>query len=197
MNNLTDADRAASENQKILANQLRPPALLPTAYKHKRYLFAGVVALQIISFLGVGAAKAYTLGTGTVVALKTVPVDPYDPFRGDYVRLNYEKFPTGWRNIDGGPVLDYYVLLEKGEPYWHVVESGPNKPVAKANQIVIKGKYGKYGYFGGGSDFDFGIGRYYVREGTGLALEREKSLKVEVAVDCFNNAVIKSVSAVK
>ena len=43
---------------------------------------------MIIGFITV---KEFTLQTGEVVTLKTVPVDPRDLFRGDYVILSDRK----------------------------------------------------------------------------------------------------------
>jgi uncharacterized membrane-anchored protein len=44
----------------------------------------GVVIAGLIVFLG------YPLWTGTDVVLKTLPVDPFDPIRGQYLTIRYE-----------------------------------------------------------------------------------------------------------
>ena len=49
----------------------------------------GIVALQLVFILGLVAYKEVTLRFGTEVMLQTVPVDPRDLFRGDYVTLRY------------------------------------------------------------------------------------------------------------
>ncbi len=48
-----------------------------------------IVVFWLLIFSGFIAYKEYTLRTGTEVILKTMPVDPRDLFRGDYVTLNY------------------------------------------------------------------------------------------------------------
>ena len=42
-------------------------------------------------------------------------------------------------------------------------------------------------------ELDFGIGTYFVPEGTGLVIERANDVKVRVAVDTDGTAVIKEV----
>jgi uncharacterized membrane-anchored protein len=84
--------------------------------------------------------------------------------------------------------------LEKCEPYWHVLGRSIKRPKVSGNQVVIKGKRENHRFLGGPQGYNFGIERFYVKEGSGLVLEQQKALKVEVAVDNFNNAVIKSVS---
>src|SRR5437870_4299490 len=48
------------------------------------------MSLQMVLLTALGATKAYTLVTGTIIELHAQPVDPHDIFRGDYLRLNYD-----------------------------------------------------------------------------------------------------------
>ena len=51
-------------------------------------IFIFIIWFVIIAgFIGY---KEYTLSQGQKILLKTIPLDPRDLFRGDYVVLNYE-----------------------------------------------------------------------------------------------------------
>ncbi|HZA25209.1 MAG TPA: GDYXXLXY domain-containing protein, partial [Dehalococcoidia bacterium] len=51
--------------------------------------FWGIVAAQLVLLLAMVGFKEYTLRTGTVVTLQTVPVDPRSILQGDYAILQY------------------------------------------------------------------------------------------------------------
>lgn len=56
----------------------------------KRWLPIAVVVMQV-AMLGFMAGEREWIATmGTKISLRTAPIDPQDPMRGDYVRLNYE-----------------------------------------------------------------------------------------------------------
>ncbi len=56
--------------------------------------------------------------------------------------------------------------------------------------MFIKGKVRK-GF--GGSNVEYGIESYFVPEGEGRVIERNRDLEGKVAIDKFGNAVLKSV----
>jgi len=85
-------------------------------------IFLGIGILWIIIILGFVAFKEFTLKTGEEVMLKTMPVDPRDLFRGDYVILSYEignldigSLPTNSANFRVNDQV--YVALIKEENY--------------------------------------------------------------------------------
>jgi uncharacterized membrane-anchored protein len=55
-----------------------------------RAKFVMAVCLQALLLAGIIGYREFRLNTGFRVLLKTVPVDPRDLFRGDYVRLSYD-----------------------------------------------------------------------------------------------------------
>lgn len=55
-----------------------------------RFKFIVFVLLQALLLIGIIAYRDHWVSTGERIILKTVPVDPRDIFRGDYVRLDYE-----------------------------------------------------------------------------------------------------------
>jgi len=56
----------------------------------KRWLGAIVAVLQIGVLAYMAGEREWILRTGEPVFVRTAPIDPRDPMRGDYVRLDYE-----------------------------------------------------------------------------------------------------------
>ena len=159
-----------------------------------RIAFILVVAAQLALLIGMVGFKEFTLQTGTDVVLQTVPVDPRSLLQGDYVILRYEiGIPE--RARDAYPLLrnlpsanrgsQWYVTLKQQGGVW--VATGYYLSRQQAGPVAIKGNYNSRG------ELDFGIGTYFVPEGTGLAIERANDVKVRVAVDTDGTAVIKEV----
>jgi uncharacterized membrane-anchored protein len=55
-----------------------------------RVKFLLIVCLQALLLSGIIAYRQHWIDTGEKIVLKTTPMDPRDPFRGDYVNLTYE-----------------------------------------------------------------------------------------------------------
>lgn len=158
-------------------------------YKRTGKLLAAVVGVQLALLACVAVPAAYTLHTGQVVTLKTAPVDPYDMFRGDYVRLGYDISNV---NIDkqapeGSTV---YAALQPSGEFWTVRTASTTKPALLAGEVCIKGRLENQW----GNRIHYGIEQVYVPEKTGYKAERADHLKVDVAVDEAGNAVIKRVT---
>lgn len=177
----------------------------------KKILYLTVIFWLLI-FSGFIAYKEYTLRTGTEVMLKTLPVDPRDLFRGDYVILNYEISTLDMGKI---PAEDsyftyndrIYLALELKDGY------GVPKKIYRTppeNEFYIKGTVKDVLYEWETDESDlateetikelrihYGIESYFVPEGRGIEIEREqragsKGVDVKVIVDKYGNAIIKS-----
>lgn len=158
-------------------------------YKRTGKLLAAVVGVQLALLACVAVPAAYTLHTGQVVTLKSAPVDPYDMFRGDYVRLGYDISNV---NIDkqapeGSTV---YAALQPSGEFWTVRTASTTKPALLAGEVCIKGRLENHW----GNRIHYGIEQVFVPEKTGYKAERADHLKVDVAVDEAGNAVIKRVT---
>ncbi len=191
--------------------------------KRRTLYFWVAVALQVMVLVGMTGIRAYTLATGTRILLKTLPVDPRDLFRGDYVRLRYEisELHAGQIRLEDheyrrGDVI--WVVLEPGSPYWHAVAAGHTRPRPASGQVVAQGRV-RYAYNWTPPsenpddpqhpdkdrtpaptdlrlEVEYGIESFFVPEGQGRPLERpEIRLDVEVAVDRFGHAAIARVFA--
>jgi len=58
--------------------------------KYWKIIFIAMVAAQLYFPLQMIWSSEKTISEGTEYKFKTVPVDPYDPFRGKYISLRYE-----------------------------------------------------------------------------------------------------------
>ncbi len=94
-------------------------------------------AVPILILLGMSVLPLYTLLNGEEMILKTRPFDPSDPFRGDYVNLNYEAEQVPKELVDpavvkkvenGSGNVTVYVLFEKRNGVHSPVRVTLNKP---------------------------------------------------------------------
>lgn len=167
-----------------------------------------IVALLQIGFLSwVIVGRAAILRNGAEVLLRVEPIDPRDLLRGDYVRLGYaiSNLPLGliadrppdMTISEAGPIT---VRLAPGaEGTWSAVSAfldNPPEPPG-AGQVDIAGRV-EAGWSmspDGMLRAEYGIERFYVPEGKGLAIERvtrERPFTVVVAVADDGTAQVKA-----
>jgi uncharacterized membrane-anchored protein len=146
-------------------------------------LIAAVV-FQVLFLVGMILERAAPLRSGRTVLLHTVPVDPRDLIRGDYVTLSYEISRVGPNAL---PMPDpsqwvgrtvYVTLVPEGDGRHYrggaILTDRPD-----ANVTFIKGTLVDR------SRIHFGIESYFVQEGKGHDYEdavRRGRLWAEVAL---------------
>ena len=148
-------------------------------------LFFGVVAAQVIGLVLFAGALQVALTQGREVTLQTAPVDPRSLLQGDYAILDYEiaRLPERMRDEPEGSVV-YITLQECGE-VWCADRYSPWE--LEPPDVFIRGRVADR------SRLDFGIGTFFVPEGTGHIVERAGDVKVVVSLSASGNAVIKQV----
>ena len=151
-----------------------------------RIAFWAIVAAQLAFLIGFIGVREVALRTGTEVVLQTVPVDPRSLLQGDYAILDYEiaRLPDWMDGFSEGRTV--YVVLQEERDVW-TSSSYTEERSRVAGEVFIKGRIDRIGHA------DFGIGTYFVPEGTGRIVERAQDVKVVVSVDEDGNAVIKDV----
>lgn len=178
----------------------------------KKILYLTVVFWLLI-FSGFIAYKEYTLRTGTEVMLKTLPVDPRDLFRGDYVTLNYEISTLDMEKLPSEESYFYndepiYLALELKNGYGVPKKIYTTPP---EDGLYIKGKVKDVIYDWETDEssnmteeatikelrVDYGIESYFVPEGRGMEIEKAQrtgktEVDAKVIIDKYGNAVIKS-----
>lgn len=155
-------------------------------------LFAALVALLQIGFLAwMIQGRASILQNGREVLLRVQPVDPRDLLRGDYVRLGYEAAEVPTTMVADFPANTYIEygsnilvrLAKQPDGYWMPVAAvlGTENPSpAAADQIDLRATSA-----GETTDennvrklfVDYGIERFYVPEGEGLAIEKDMRVR--------------------
>jgi hypothetical protein len=167
----------------------------------KTRFLIGLIALQAAWVIATAARQEIALRRGTVVLLETAPVDPRDLLRGDYVILSYkisvlpatlfaEPLPGGSINA---PV---FVRLEKRGPFHEAVAASWRPVEPDAAHPVLRGRVSNWSWAGderGRIDsvrVEYGIERYYVREGTG---QPRGTVTVEAVVTPSGGAMIRQV----
>jgi uncharacterized membrane-anchored protein len=161
-------------------------------FKTKFFL---IVGLQLMLLVGLIGSKQVTLLTGQRVLLKTVPVDPRDLFRGDYVVLSYDISRIGrekWRDPSYQQGDTVYVTLRPEGKFWETEQVSRTAPGGKT--LFVRGTVT---YVADDSlRLEYGIESYFVPEGTGHELERAAGhgLAVEASVDRAGRAAIRRVA---
>lgn len=165
----------------------------------KNKLIILVLALQAAWVLGTVVRQENLLRVGQVVLLETQPVDPRDPLRGDFVRLNYtiSDVPV---NLFSPPVKTdlrygtkiFVALAPAGaNQFYEVTRASTESLVPAANEIVLRGK-SEWNWRNRTNSIHvgYGIEQYFVAEGTG---NPPGKLTAQVVVSQSGRASIKEV----
>ena len=159
--------------------------------------------------------------SGKTVYLKTEAYDPYDLFRGDYVQLNYEMQEIDLNLFDEdlytkkyNKEYEYYeyeaaqrhvyISYDDSSGYAVPIKVSKNKPehdsyIGAELNYINSDRWAEEDNDEVTASLDFGLERFYVQEGTGLALEdlsRDGELVVEVR-SMGNIMLIKDVFPIK
>jgi uncharacterized membrane-anchored protein len=176
----------------------------------RRALLIIAIALQVLVLAFMAGKREYIAATGTIVYLRTAPIDPRDLFRGDYVRLRYEASTVthartsgdiadkAKKNIYGNTVYAGLSSVDGGLS--EVTTLSLERP---ASGVFLKGRLAQPWRFGiaipDAVAVEYGIEAYFVQQGRGLELEKQQGtrtaiqtpLEMEVAVGSDGTAVIR------
>ena len=160
----------------------------------KKTLFLTIGVFWLVIILGFIAIKEFTLQTGKEVLLKTVPIDPRDLFRGDYVILRYDI-----SNLDLNAIpTDYKDFKSKDKIYVSLnIQDGYGIPSKLHKEPPEEGLFIKGIVKDAGNNMvavEYGIENYFVPEGKGRNIEqaRGRALDSKVLIDRFGSAGIKN-----
>jgi len=122
----------------------------------RRAVFWVLVAAQALVPFGIAGLNETRLAGSTDVLLRVQPVDPHDPFRGEYMALSY---PISSLQAPAGTV--YVPLYRTGDEWVGYLPTS------------VKPRGGTYirGRSSGSGRIAFGIETFYVREGTARRYE--------------------------
>jgi len=173
------------------------------------------IVLAVLAQLAVLANMVYgresVLANGQRIFLRTVPIDPRDPFRGDFVRLRYEM-----NNVAGVPLRFSPETYEprKGDRIYAVLQEPEDKVHSLKYLTNVKPESGQFirGYINTNLNLfgnenrstrwqataKYGIEQLYVEQGEGLLIEEKQGfrggmrvpLDMEVALDKQGTAIL-------
>jgi uncharacterized membrane-anchored protein len=150
-----------------------------------RWFFA-LVAAQAAFLLAWAGWHEHVRAHAAVIRLKTLPVDPQDLLRGDYMILRYEISnatpPPG--NDPRRGRGEFWVVLEPRGEFHEAVRTSWTEPEIKPPQIAVKGWTGPRGT-------SYGIENFYVPEGKGTPAFRK--IEVEASVSPTQRLYLKRV----
>jgi uncharacterized membrane-anchored protein len=166
--------------------------------------------LVLVGALGlVVESRARILRSETEVRLRTVPVDPRDLFRGDYVVLNYAISTVGGakseRAFRRGDTV-YVTLTRDPDGFAQATAASMSRPAVTGSDVVIAGRVVSTNACGlnEAGEFDcssgsnrlrvaYGLESYFVPQGSGKAIETTDKARIEIvaAVSPSGEAAIK------
>jgi uncharacterized membrane-anchored protein len=137
----------------------------------KAVLLAVVVLLQLGALTWMIRDHERVLERGTVYKFRTEPIDPRDPFRGEYVILNFEAESGSWPLAEGtgnsGNTHAYGLL--------GLDSAGFARITALSTEAPAQGEYLSVSFMTWGNDTAERIAlpfdRYFLQEGDGAATE--------------------------
>lgn len=172
----------------------------------RKILIGMAIGFQLLVLLFMAGEREWVMKKGEVIYFRTRPVDPRDPFRGDYVRLDYEVNHIHTNYVAMG-LLSGDVQLERGRKVYAELkrdEDGLGIVKKLTGDKPPEGLFvkGRTDYVYSGSPFvavKYGIEAYFVQQGEGKKIEAGRvrgevrvPLDMEVAVGRGGMAVLKN-----
>ena len=170
------------------------------------------VVLQVLVLVYMAGEREWIVRNGTIVYLQTAPLDPRDPFRGNYVKLDYAMNHVPTNRLRGVSFIKraeheqqslrgkqvYAVLRNSGGVISSLDYVTDQKP---DDGLFIRGRIDRYWYWGGGEDVipvRYGFEAFFMQEDKARALEGQRRrdgiqvpLEMEVAVSGKGVSVLK------
>ena len=178
------------------------------SFLKKRWLYVAAIIAALLQsgvMLAGVQQRISILRSGSEVVLRTLPVDPRDLMRGDYVILSYDISRLPAHMISGQPKRKsglnyiYVVLAKQADGLWEAKRAQFDVPDAlKDGEIFLRGEVeAPFQLFDSYSILPvvYGIERYYVPEGEGLAVEnaqRDSNVDIVLSVNEKGVAAIRA-----
>ncbi len=145
-------------------------------------LAAAWICLQLLFLVGWALREESKLGAGVgrSILVRTVPVDPRDFLRGQYMRLAYEWTRTEIAGMQEPPPQGsevWVVLGPEGEFYVPLRAERERPVLASADEVTIRGRVGEW------ARLEFGIEKFFVPEGTETPAAKELTVRLRVGSD--------------
>ena len=164
---------------------------------HDRAVLLAAAAFQLAVLGGMAVLRLTPLLAGETILVRAVPVDPRDPFRGDYVTLAYEFGTVPPGGVEGLPGAAGRGDEAVGRTVYVTLVPDPDGRHWGGGPVSVRpptgGKYLR-GTIVSPGRIEFGIESYFVEEGKGKEYERairDRRLSAELAVTADGQAVLR------
>lgn len=147
--------------------------------------FLAALAMQVAVLCWVAVPRLIVLHTGRSALLRTIPVDPRDPFRGDYVVLNYEVSEVPAGTAKAGDTV--FTIIEEKDGFAKAVRFVTERPTG--GELYLQGKIEERW---GSLRARYGIEAFFVPEGRGLVYERQRNHDARVRISSRGFAVLEA-----
>lgn len=145
---------------------------------------AAVVAVQLAILVAIPLPQVLARHRGTLVTLRTAPVDPFDVLAGHYVTLSYEvergSAARAQPGLSGGERV--WLTVARAEPAWTLVSVTRERPAPAPDQVSIRARWRRWG----AAELE-DASRLYVTEAQGKAVDARRRTRqadlVELRVD--------------
>ena len=153
----------------------------------RSWIIAACIAgqLAVLGYMVYG--REMIIHRGTKVSIATAPIDPRDPFRGDFVRLRFplntlSYAPVRWQPADYQPRKGdkMYAVLEPRPGGLHDVAYFSNlPPAAETESLYLRGRIQSAVHWNDRNlvDVRYGIEQLFVEQGSGVDIEERRGIR--------------------
>lgn len=148
---------------------------METNANHKSKEVTRLVGTLVVLFAIIGIFLLYTAWptlTGTSVVLKTRPIDPFDPLRGQYMVITYDISQVPGAGLSQGDTV--YTVIVPADGLWVFESVNKQKPLSG---VFLKGRV--ISSWGESARVEYGIEQYFFEQN---AVVPTQGVTVEVKV---------------
>jgi uncharacterized membrane-anchored protein len=146
--------------------------------------FALIVAAQVALLLGWAGYHEWNRGTAPTILLETMPVDPRDLLRGDYMILSYKisrvPVPVG-STAETYAGRELWVMLRSNGRFHEVTGTSWSRPEdLDPETVLVRGRTQERAE-NGSVRLGYGIEKFFVPEGQGTPTFKEMIIEATVS----------------
>jgi uncharacterized membrane-anchored protein len=152
----------------------------------RKVLIIGLVLSQFAVLAYMAGEREWIRHRGEQVYLRTAPVDPRDPFRGDFVQLSYSLNTIDTARFRSSIPANslkredkvYAVLKPSASDVYQLDYLTDRKPSAG---LFLQGRVSRE-VSGGQIQVRYGIEQYFVQQGSGIEIERKRGERDDLQI---------------
>ncbi|ASJ74730.1 GDYXXLXY domain-containing protein [Granulosicoccus antarcticus] len=153
----------------------------------RSWIIALCIAAQLAVLAYMVFGREMLIKNGTRISITTAPIDPRDPFRGDFVRLRYplntlSHAPVRWQPSDYQPRKGdkmYAILEQRPGGLYDVAYFSNLPPASDSKPLYLRGRIQAAVNWDGRNQVDvsYGIEQLFVEQGSGVDIEDRRGIR--------------------